>query len=430
MKILEITAGTGGTFYCQNCLRDGVHVRALRRRGHDVLVVPLYLPIVVDAEGLATKSPVFFGGVNVFLQQQLGLFRKTPRWIDRFFDSPWILRKAASREGSTKAADLGPMTYSMLQGREGRQRKELDRLLSWLLVQEKPDVVHMSNALLLGVASEIKATFNIPIVCSLQDEDTWIDAMSPDWRNYCWEILAERARDVDAFAAVSAWYAGRMTERLRVPRERITVVPLGIELEETEPEPVARGPLAIGYLSRIGESLGFERLVDAFIRLKRVPGLYDLRLRATGGITSGDRRFFQAMQHKLADAACEDSVDIIDDFGKAARKQFLRTVSVLSVPSLAGEAFGLFVLEAGGCGVPVVQPDVGAFREVVEPTGGGLVYNPSEPDGLFEALKKLLLNPELARDLGEKARSAVRTQFTGDAMAERMDAVYASLRKR
>jgi len=427
MNVLKITAGTGGTFYCQNCLRDGVLVRALRRLGHDVLVVPLYLPILIDAEGLSTETPVFFGGVNVYLQQQLGMFRKTPRWIDRLFDSPWILRRAASREGSTKAADLGPMTYSMLQGREGRQRKELDRLLEWLCVQEKPDIVHMSNALLLGVASEIKAALNVPIVCSLQDEDTWIDAMTPDWRSYCWEILAERARDVDAFVSVSHWYAERMASRLRIPRKQIAVIPLGVELEETEPEPVSRGPLSVGYLSRIGESLGFDRLVDAFIRLKRVPGLYDLRLRATGGVTSGDQRFYQAMHRRLADAACDDSVDIVTDFSKASRKQFLRTVSVLSVPVPQGEAFGLFALEAGGCGVPVVLPDVGAFREVVEMTGGGIVYDPNDPDALFEGLKRLLLDSSLARDLGEKARAVVRTQLTGDAMAEKMNAVYASL---
>ncbi|MBX7256987.1 MAG: glycosyltransferase family 4 protein [Candidatus Hydrogenedentes bacterium] len=430
MKVLKITAGTGGTFYCQNCLRDGVLVRALRRRGCDVLVVPLYLPILIDAEGMAPKTPVFFGGVNVYLQQQLGLFRKTPRWIDRLFDSPWVLRQAAAREGSTSAAELGPMTYSMLQGREGRQRKELERLLEWLIEQEKPDIVHMSNALLLGVAKEVKSALKVPIVCSLQDEDTWLDAMTPNWRDYCWEILAERAREVDAFVAVSKWYADRMISRLKIPAERVSVIPLGVELEETEPSPVERGPLAIGYLSRICGSLGFDQLVDAFIRLKRVPGLYDLRLRATGGVTSGDQRFLQTIKRRLADAACEDSVDIVPDFTKTSRKDFLRTVSVLSVPAPQGEAFGLFVLEAGGCGVPVVQPDTGAFREVVEMTGGGLVYDPKDPDGLFENLKKLLLDPELAKSLGEMARSTVRAQYTGDAMAEKMDAVYKALETR
>lgn len=427
MRILSLTPGTGGTFYCQNCLRDGQMVRALRRLGHDVIVVPLYLPILLDSEGLDNGTGVFFGGVNVFLQQNLGIFRNTPRWLDKILDSPWMLRRAAAREGSTRAHALGPMTYSMLQGRDGRQRKELQRFIDWLRNETRPDLVHISNALLLGVAAETRRALEVPIVCSLQDEDTWVDAMGHEWRERCWNIIAEKARDVDLFIAVSNWYAKKMSERARIPMDRIRVVHLGTEWENVDPAPLDNDPPVLGFLSRIHAALGFAELVDAFIELKKDPRLKELKLRATGGVTSGDRDFVASVMAKLRAVGLERDVEIVEEFGKNARQEFLRTLNVLSAPAPQGEAFGLFILEAGACGVPVVQPDVGAFREVVELTGGGIIYDPADKSALVESLRQILLNPEIARAFGAAARKAVREKFTSDVMASKIAAIFGEL---
>ncbi len=424
MNILSLTPGSGGTFYCQNCLRDGQMVRALRRAGHEVTVVPLYLPVLLDSEGLSSTDGVFFGGVNVYLQQRMGLFRKTPRWLDKLFDSAWLLRKAASQEGSTSAAELGPMTYSMLQGRDGLQRKELDRLLEWLKDQPRPDVAHISNALLLGVADEIGAALDVPVVCSLQDEDYWIDAMTPQWRDKCWSIIADKARDVVLFAAVSDTYAARMAKAARIPQDKIRTVYLGTEWGAVPAAPLDFDPPTLGYLSRISASQGFTAIVDAFIALKKVPGLENLKLRATGGVTSGDHAYVAEMQTKLEAADMAGDVEIVEAFDKAARQAFIQSLDVLSSPAPGGEAFGLFILEAGIFGVPVVQPDAGAFREVIELTGGGMVYDCADPDGLFNALKRVLLDHDFARSLGQQARPVVQSQFSSDAMAAKIGAVF------
>lgn len=423
MRILSLTPGTGGTFYCQNCLRDGQMVRALRKQGHDIVVVPLYLPILLDSEGLNTGT-VFFGGVNVFLQQKAGFFRNTPRWLDKIFDSAWMLRKAASREGSTRAADLGPMTHSMLQGKDGLQRKELERLVEWLKGEPRPDIVHLSNALLLGVAGEIKAALGVPIVCSLQDEDTFLDAMNSPWRERCWNLIAERAKDVDAFVAVSDWYAEKIAGKVSIPREKIRTVHLGIEWDDVEPAALDFDPPVLGYLSRINHSQGFTALVDAFLELKRDERFRNLRLRATGGVTSGDQAYIKQVLAKIAAAGYSKDVEIVEEFGKVARQYFLRSVSVLSAPAADGEAFGLFIVEANACGVPVVQPDAGAFREVLESTGGGVVYDQKKPGALVEALRTLLLDPARARELGLAGRKVVMERFTSRAMAEKMEAVF------
>ena len=425
MRICQLVPGSGGTFYCQNCLRDYSLVRALKREGHDVVMMPLYLPAFDGANAPDRNMPVFFGGINVYLQQHVHLFRHTPRWLDRFFDAPWMLKLAAKQEGSTNAATLGPMTLSMLEGRKGCQRKEFDRLLAWMAEHEKPDVVHISNALLLGLATEIRQTLNIPIVCTLQDEEPWLDAMNPPWGNRCWSALSECAKHVDAFVATSEWYARRMSERMNVSRDRIEVVYLGCEVGEDPPGP-AFDPPVLGFLSRVAEAQGFQALVDAFIRLKKEEPLKDLRLRATGGCTEADRPFITSVMNQLRQHGFEDAVEFVHDFQDKPRRAFLQTLSVFSTPAPDGEAFGVQLIEAMAAGIPVVQPQIGAYPEIVNMTGGGLLYDPTDPDALVNALRELLCDPEKARALGRRGREAVAKEFSIQRVARDMAAFYES----
>lgn len=427
MRIVYLAPGTGGTFYCQNCMRDVSLVRAMRKHNHQVTLVPVYLPLLIDAGDVATDVPVFFGGINVYLQQKIPFFRQTPRWLDQWLDAPRLLRLAAKREGSTEAAGLGPMTLSVLKGEDGNQRKELERLLDWLEHHEKPDLVHLSNSLLIGVAGEIKRRLRVPVVCSLQDEEGWVDAIHPPYSEQCWEAMAERKKDVDAFIAVSEWYGGEMMGRLGLSREQLHVVRLGIEVDPAASSVLPFDPPVIGYLSKLSRSLGLGHLVDAFIELKKKPGLEGLRLRATGGKHGPDAEFIKGLHHKLRRQGMDGDVEFIDEFDLQARREFLRSLTLLSVPAQFGEAFGLHIIEALGEGVPVVQPAVGGYPEVVGATGGGLLYDPRDPQALLHSLESLLRDPERARALGAQGREAVRQSFTVDLMAEGTARVYESV---
>ena len=99
MRLVYLTTGTG-SFYCGSCMRDNALVLALRKRGHDALLVPMYLPLTLDEASAAEGAPVFYGGINAYLQQQLPLFRKTPRWLDKLFDSPAALAAGADQKKS------------------------------------------------------------------------------------------------------------------------------------------------------------------------------------------------------------------------------------------------------------------------------------------------------------------------------------------
>src|SRR5690242_21881026 len=82
MRIVQISPGAGG-MYCGNCFRDNTLVAGLRREGHDVLMVPLYLPMTLDEEDQASGMPIFFSGVTVYLEQKVPLLGKMPGWMHK-----------------------------------------------------------------------------------------------------------------------------------------------------------------------------------------------------------------------------------------------------------------------------------------------------------------------------------------------------------
>ena len=427
MRIVQLTPGSGGSFYCENCLRDAGLVRALRKAGHQIEMLPLYLPLVGnDFADLAT-GPIFLGGVNVYLQQKSALFRRTPRWIDKVFDSARVLRWAARRGEATNPADLGETTLSMLRGPGGRQVKEVNRLADYLSDQDAPDVVCLSNAMLIGLAEEIKSRIDAPVVVILQDEDIFLDDLPDPYPRDGWEIIAERAHHVDAFIAVSHYYAERMRSLIRLPAERVHVVYSGIDPESYGPAPERIDPPAIGFLERMSRPKGLDILAEAFIILKTDPRFARLKLRITGGKTRSDEPFIELVRGRLVEEGVIGDVEFVPNPDQPGRAEFLRTLSALSVPARHAEAFGLYALEAMGAGVPVVLPDRGAGPELLEATGGGLLCEAEDPRSLAGQLDRLLTEEGLGGRLGECGRRAVKEKFNLDRMAADMVRVYESI---
>lgn len=418
MRIIQVTPGSGDSFYCENCLRDLAAVKALRRAGHDALTVPLYLEPAGTAAGGGEVAPIFFGGINVYLQQKLRLFRRTPRWLDRLFDSPRLLRWAARRAGMTSARSLGQTTLSMLRGSAGRQKKELDRLVAFLAADERPDVVILSNALLLGMARRMKDALGAKVVCWLQDEDEFVDALPQDQRSQAWRIIAEKAADVDAFVAPSRFYADSMTARLALPPRKVHVVHAGMDWSACRPAADRPPQPVIGYFSRMCPDKGLDILVEAMAMLKQDARFAALRLRAAGGQTARDRQFVDSVRLRLAEEDLTADCELLPNLQDSDKRAFLQGLSVLSVPERRGEAAGLYVLEALACGVPVVQPRNGAFPELIEATGGGLLFEPGDPAALAEALTKVLADRPYAAQLARRGREAVLADFSADRAAE------------
>ena len=418
MNIVQITPGAGG-MYCGNCFRDNALVAALRRRGHDVLMVPLYLPMTLDEENQSAGTPTFFGGINVYLQQQSAFFRRAPKWLHALLDSPFLLKLAAGRAAKTRAADVGELTLSMLRGEEGNQARELDELLAWLKTQPRTDVVLLSNALLVGLTRKLKAELGCKVICNLQGEDAFLDSMPSPHREQVWSLLAERCRDCDLFIAPSRYFADTMARRLSLPAEKVKVVFNGISLDGYGSN-VERGTRnaepTLGYFARMCREKGLDLLVETFIELKQRGAVPNLRLKVGGGCGPGDEPFVAQLKGHLRRAGCLGDVEFHPNLTREQKVAFLQSLTVFSVPALYGEGFGLYLIEAMAAGVPVVQPRHAAFPELIEATGGGVIAE-ANAASLAAAIESLLLDPARARALGEAGRRAVGERFTVDRMA-------------
>ena len=423
MRVVHLTAGTG-SFFCGTCLRDHALVKALRRLGHDALIVPLYLPLVLDDSGSHEGSPLFFGGINVYLQQKSAFFRHTPQWFDKLLDSPALLHQAGRKAGMTNPAELGEMTLSMIQGEHGHQAKELDKLVAWL-VEQKPDVVCLSNSLLIGVARRVREELRVPIICSLQGEDAFLDSLPEPYRERCWQLVRERAADVVRFVAPSRYYNALMQERLRLAPEKIAVIYNGMDLDGFAPAGARPEFPTVGFLARMCRDKGLDTLVEAFIRL--APRVPHARLKIGGTLTDADRAFVTDLTARLEQAGIVNAVKFLPNLTHAEKQQFLRGLTVVSVPTPRGEAFGLFVIESLASGVAVVQPNNGAFPELIELTGGGVLYAQGDASSLADALEKLLLDPAHAAKLGRCGREIVNSHFTSNAMARNFEELLKQL---
>jgi glycosyltransferase involved in cell wall biosynthesis len=427
--------------YCGGCLRDNALVAALRQLGHDALMVPLYLPLTLDEQDQSADAPIFFSGINVYLGQKTALFRGAPAWLRDVLASPRLLQWAAGKAAKTRAADLGELTLSMLRGEEGNQARDLQELITWLKTQPTPDVLGLSNALLVGMARRLKSEFRAPVACALQGEDFFLDGLPENHRAACWRTLAERAADVDLFLAPSRYFADLMRERLGLAAERVRVIPNGINLAgyqaplETgmskvqSPQPSAEGAAApaLGFFARMCSEKGLDTLVEAYILLRRRGRVGNLRLHVGGSCGPGDTAFVDRLRQRLRAEGMLGEVEFHPNLDRARKLAFLHSLSVFSVPARYGEAFGLYVIEAMAAGVPVVQPNVSAFPELLEATGGGVLCAAPSPPPLADVIEQLLLDPARARALGEAGRRAVFERYSAEAMARAVAQVYAEL---
>jgi len=423
LKIAHIIPGSGGSFYCGNCMRDSKYIRALKDLGHQVIKVPLYLPIFDDAHDL-DEVPVFYGAVNLYLKQQFPIFRHMPSFIENVLDSKSVLEMAARKAGSTRAKGLEEMTISMLLGEAGGQKEELERLVDWLADEAKPDIVHLSNALLLGLAHRIKQRMNVPVICSLQDEDVWVDAMDDHFRKEVWDLMSERGKDVDVFIPVSDFFATEILKRMVIPESKMQTVHLGVDTTDYLPKPITEKEPVIGYLSRMCEENGLAVLVDAFLILRKNTEYSTVKMKITGGKTGDDLHFIKEQKQKISKAGLDNDVFWVDEFEGDERQKFFDSVRLISVPVLIGEAFGLYLLEAMASGIPMVQPALGAFPEVIGISGGGVVFGDNKPELLAKSLGELIFDNARLQELSAAGQVGVKAHFDIHAQAKKVVAVY------
>ena len=440
MKVLSITAGTAG-MYCGSCLRDNALAAELLKQGHDVLLVPIYTPTLTDEENVSQQR-VFFGGISVYLEQHVPLFRHTPKLFDRLWDSEAALNMVARRSIAVDPKSLAELTLSMLKGEDGYQRKELDNLIDWLKSEARPDVVNLPNSLLIALAAPIKRELHLPVFCTLQGEDLFIDGLGKSYRSEALELIRSNVEFVDGFLAVSEFYAKRMCDELAIPENRMHVVPIGINLEGYEKRARAHqkdapssdngdrasvAEFVVGYLARIAPEKGLHVLAEAYRLLRQRTPDRRMRLEIAGYIAAEHRDYLSGIERQMHEWGLGGECQYRGVLDRNAKIEFLRGLDVMSVPATYDEPKGMSLLESMAVGVPVVQPRRGSFAEIVGRTGGGILVDDFDAESLAAGLFTLIESPALAAELSEKAFAGVREHYSVSSMARRAIEAYSSI---
>jgi glycosyltransferase involved in cell wall biosynthesis len=429
MKVLYITAGAAGMF-CGSCLRDNALAAELMAQGHEVLLIPLYTPTRTDEHNVSAER-IFFGGISVYLQQHSAVFRHTPRVLDRLWDSKFALRAASRRSIAVAPEPLAEMTLSMLRGETGLQSKELFKLIDWLGEQDPPDIVNLPNALLISLAGPMRRKLDRPVCVTLQGEDLFLNGMPEPHRTEAIEIIRRNVAEVDGFISVSEFYADFMADFLAIPRSKIYVVPLGINLKgydgERKNDPQR---FTVGYFARIAPEKGLHILADAYRQLRVRGELAGAKMEVAGYLAPEHHGYLEQIRIEMKRAGLGEEFHYHGELDRETKIDFLKRMDLFSMPTTYAEPKGLSVIEAMASGTPVVQPKWGAFPEMIEKTRGGILVEPNESASLAEGILSLWKNQEYARDLGRQGAQGVRQHYHVARMAELALEVYADLQRK
>ncbi|HUF24750.1 MAG TPA: glycosyltransferase family 4 protein [Vicinamibacterales bacterium] len=432
MRLLYLTAGAAD-MYCGSCLRDNALASALLARGHDVVLAPVYTPTLTDERNVSRRK-VSFGGISVYLEQYVPLFRRTPWLFDKLWDWAPMLRFASKRQIKVDPALLGGMTVSMLRGAGGYQAKEVDKLVHWLRAEPAFDVINLPFTLLIGLAKPLRDALGVPIVCTMQGEDLFLENLPEPWKSESLELIRRQIDHVDLFLPVSQYYTGFMGRYLGIPASKMKVVPLGISLGgyEPSPRPVGRDfspgdSKTVGFFGRIAPEKGLHVLVEAFHLLKQKT-VMPLRLVAGGYLGPEHKDYFAGVRRRIAELGLGGDFTYAGSPDRAGKQKLLRSFDVMSMPATYDEPKGLTLLEAMAGGVPVVQPARGSFTEILNNTGGGLLVPPDDVEALAQGLLRVLTDPALAEELSRRGAIGVRAHYSVDVMTDAAEAAYGTLR--
>jgi glycosyltransferase involved in cell wall biosynthesis len=404
MHIAIVTAGGAGMF-CGSCMHDNAWARALMDAGVEVTLLPMYTPIRVDVPN-NSSTRIFFGGINVYLDEYLPGWRYLPRWLTRPLDAPWLLRLVSQRGVSNNAAELGDITEDMLKGATGPQAREGTQMIDFLTQQLRPDIIVFSNIMLCGEIEQLKAKFGGRVLVTLQGDDVFLDRLVEPHRTRVFDRLRVIASLIDGFLVHSRFYADYMQRYLSTAQVNFHKLPLGIDCREHTgmPRPAGKPP-TIGYFARITPEKGLRELVQAALLLKERG--FDFRMVAGGYLH--DQEYWEEVQQltqPLGDRFhYAGSPDTLAD-----KVGIYRQFDVLSVPAPYRDPKGLYLLEAWANGVPVVQPAHGHFPELITTTGGGITVTPNDPVALADGLQRMLTDEPFRLACAQAGWQAVRQQ--------------------
>ena len=253
--------------------------QAMKRAGHEVVIMPIYLPL--RQKEFQADTPLFFPATSYYVGQKFFKKKSMPSWLKKLLGAQPLLDIAMSMAGTTTSDGMEDMTLSMIQG-EGTTFDDMVReMIDWIVTKERPDVVYISSSMLVGIAKALKQEFEQlkmerppKIVCVAQDEEVWIDGLRKEDAALAWRGIAENLKYADAVITTSLYYKEKMASLFNA----VHVVYPGLEIEKYATEEHPADP-TIGFFYRMNKADGLDVLAEVFVMLKQKGTRYWLRIR-------------------------------------------------------------------------------------------------------------------------------------------------------
>lgn len=282
-----------------------------------------------------------------------------------------------------------------------------------------PDVLHVHYAIAHPIFYALPE--EVPMVTSLWGSDLiplpgrpFIDRDMQYLRKYF-----ERSKKV---TAVSSYMVEIFHKLFKEEFSRPTVVPFGIDTNLFAPELRAnQKPVVVGFARAFLQHYGFLDLLFACEPLMK-EGLMVLRV-------AGDGEGANLYKYEVERLGLKKYVTFVGRISPVFKMPgFYHSIDIFAAPSHR-ESFGVAALEAASCGLPVVASDIGGLHETIEDGVSGLLFKPHEIDQLREAIRKLLLDENLRKTMGEAGRKKVQQLYEWKENVLQMKKIYEDVTK-
>ena len=292
------------------------------------------------------------------------------------------------------------------------------RLLSWI----QPDLLHAHFASGYGTLGRLSGFH--PLVLSVWGQDVY-EFPCRSWVHR--KLLTANLKAADHVCSTSHAMA-EQTRSLYSGIDELTVTPFGIDVSRFRPDPSQRcfDLLTIGTVKKLYASYGIDVLIRAFAEARAhfqnaQPELArQLRLLVVGG--GPEREKLQALSDELG---VEEVTSFTGPVPHAKVPSYLNRLDIYAAMSRS-ESFGVAILEASACEIPVVVSDAGGLPEVVEEKVTGLIVDQEDQKAAAEALVQLANDPALRAKMGRAGRQRVLEHYEWEKNVSTMEKkVYA-----
>jgi glycosyltransferase involved in cell wall biosynthesis len=238
------------------------------------------------------------------------------------------------------------------------------------------------------------------------------------WKKWPYYHLVERRNLMRAYRVhVTSAAEREAVERLRVPRERIALIPIGIRIPPVRARPRSEGALRLLFIGRLHPKKGIPLLLEAVavMRAAGEPIVLDLA-------GSGDETYTAWLRAETVRLAVDDCVRFVGFATGQEKAELFAGAHVFVLPAY-DENFGISVAEAMAHGLPVVVSDSVGLADQVRAAGAGRICRTADVSSLTDAIRSLA-SPDAQRDAGGRGVELVATELSIPAMAQALMALY------